>query len=256
MALNEKLKSLLLEAGLNESEIIVYLELLKSHAQTKWELVGRTGLDRNKVYRAFEKLQYFRMIERNKFGIKALSLKAFIEELNRSQRQTGKLVHKLRSVAPFLRLGNEAVEEIESAYTQSQIIENYLFMSEVKYDTCLDFGDLEQFVDSLGGLKPVFKFRRNRFKQEAKNIAICTTIGPNTNCMARKKDMNKFKSNIDYLNINFEGKWVIFSDTNDYVMFNDVSDQEAPTSIMIKSKIVAESQRLLFDQFYQNLEKF
>lgn len=255
MMIHEKLKDLLFIAGLKESEVFVYLELLKRPAQTKWELVTRTGLNRSQVYRAFNVLEEYKMIEKGKLFYRALSLKAFIEELNRTQRNTGKLVQKIRNIAPFLRLPREAVDQFDVSFTKDQILEDYIRMSEGDYSTCFDFGDLEGYVPILGGLDPLFKFREKRFKH-AKNMAVCTTIGPYTECMARKTDMNKFQSQIDLLKIHYVGKWIIFSDTADYVMFNDFSNPDDPSSVLIKSKVIAESQRMMFDQFYQNFEKY
>lgn len=256
MLIHKELKNLLLQAGLSEEESLIYLELLKNPAQNKWELVLRTGLNRNKVYRAFEVLEKLKMFEKTQHGLKALSPKCLVADLLTSDRKAKKLAYKIRRISPFLRIPNETVEEFSLCYNQEQILETYAQMSEVKYDTCLDFGDLEGYVKVLGGLDPVFKFRVKRFQQSAKNHAICTTLGSYTQCMSRKTDMQKFQSNINHLNIDFKNKWLIFSDTNDYVMFNDFTDQEFPSSVLLKSKVVADTQRLQFQQFYQNLEKF
>lgn len=255
MALHEKLKDLLLEAGLSETEVFVYLELLKSPADTKWQLVNRTNLNRNNVYRAFEKLESLKMVSVDDFGVKAMSLKALVSDLNSSSRKSGKLAAKIRNVAPYLRMANESMEEFDVLYTQNQILDAYLMMAEARYNTCLDFGDLETFVPVLGGLLPVFKFREKRSKH-AHNQAICTTSGPFTECMARQKDLNKFRASLDILKINFKDKWIIFSDDNDYVMFNDTSDREFPCSVLIKSQVVSGIQRAYFSQFSQILEKF
>lgn len=252
--LHEKLKTLLLEAGLSESEVSVYLELLNSPAQTKWELVGRTKLDRNKVYRSFEKLEEFKMVTADEAGFRALSLKALVSELNLSSREKGKLATKIKNVAPYLRMANESVEEFDLLYTQNQILDAYIKMSDIKYDVCLDFGDLETFVPILGGLHPVFKFRENR-SRHAHNRAICTTAGPFTNCMARQKDLNAFKATLDILDLDFKDKWIIFSDSNDLVMFNDMTNKNFPCSILLRSKVIADFQRAYFCQFYQMVEK-
>ena len=55
MEVSRQISSLLLKAGLSEAEIAVYLQLLKKPADTKWQLVLSTCLDKNKVYRACEK---------------------------------------------------------------------------------------------------------------------------------------------------------------------------------------------------------
>lgn len=246
MLIKNELKSLLSESGLTESEILTYLELLKSPAETRWELVKRTGLNRNKLYRACEKLIHIKLIAKTPFGIEPLPLDSLVDEQ----------LKKLKRLTAFHRLPCEIGDEFEIADTKEKILEQYIKMSEIKYDTCMDFGDLEGLVPILGGMDPVFKFRVNRYKQMAQNRAICTTTGPFTACMARKSDMEKFNSNIDTLKINFKGKWIIFSDTDDHVMFNDFSDPENPHATLIKSRSVANTQRLHFDTYYQNLKKF
>lgn len=252
----KQLKLLLVEAGLTESEVIVYLELLRKPSLSKWELVIRTGFDKNQIYRAFDRLNSLKMVEKNESGIEALSLDYLLADLEASQKKTQHLASKIGKFSPFLKLPTEAISDFRILDTKEKILDKYIMMSEVKYDTCLDFGDLEKFVPVVGGLDSIFKFRENRFNQNAKNRAICTTIGPYTSCMARKSDMDKFKSNIEMLKIDFKDKWIIFSDTNDYMMFNYFSDKKGSSSVLVKSKVIADTQRAQFDQFYKNLEKF
>ncbi len=252
----KKLKKLLLEAGFSETEAMVYLELLKEPVDSKWSLINRTGFDKNKVYRACDRLEEFQMIEKTKTGISASSLENLVSYLNQKQDETMNISKKIKAFIPFIKVPSESVSSFDIAYNQEQILELYAMMSSIKYDTCLDFGDLENYVEVLGGLDPVFKFRNNRFKQNARNNAICTTIGPYTSCMARKEDLKRFKSEIDNLPISFEGKWIIFSDTNDHVMFNDFTSINNPTAVVINSKLIADTQRLFFDQFSKNISNF
>ncbi|MBT3705218.1 hypothetical protein HOG17_05575 [Candidatus Peregrinibacteria bacterium] len=254
MAMYEKLKNFLLEAGLSESEVFVYVDLLKNPAQTKWEVVKRTGLNRNKVYRAFDKLERYKMVLSTENGLETQSLKVLVSELYSSSRKMGKLATKIKNVAPYLRMANESVSEFEVLYTQDQIVDAYLMMAGGRYNTCLDFGDLEKFVPVLGGLSPVFQFRQDRSKH-ANNTAICTTTGPYTECMARQKDLNKFKATLDIVDMNFDDKWVIFSDDKDQVMINDMSDKDLPCSVLMNSKVFADLQRTYFRQFSQLVEK-
>lgn len=238
------LKELLLEAGLTEAEAVVYLELKQSPAQNKWELVNRTGFNRNKVYRAFEKLEALELVMNGHEGMYVLSLDALASKLDNSA-----LIRKIKAFSPFVKIPIEAVENFEVLTEKSKFMDRYMMMAEVKYDTCLDFGDLEGFVPMLGGIDKVFTFRRNRFKQMANNLALCTTNGPYTACMARKDDMKKYNADIKVLDFNYKGRWTIFSDTGNYVMFNDFADQKNSTSVIVKSKVVADSQRFIFDHF-------
>ena len=50
-------------------------------------------------------------------------------------------------------------------------------------------------------------------------------------------------------NISFENKWIIFSDNSDYVMFNDTSDPDFPSSVLLRSKTIADVQRMQFENF-------
>jgi predicted transcriptional regulator len=254
--MQEELRSLLFEAGLNEAEILIYLELLKSPTQSKWELVKSTKLDKNKVYRAFDRLIELNMVAQRDHGIEALSLDYLLADLEAKRSRTQQLVSKIKEFSPFMKIPIEAVSDFQILDTKEKILEKYIEMSEIDHDTCLDFGDLENFVNVLGGLDPVFKFRKNRFAQNAKNIAICTNTGPNTSCMMRRQDMENYKSDIDLLNIKFKDKWIIFSDTNDYVMFNNFKKDKEPSSVLVKSKAIADTQRAQFDQFNQNMQSF
>ena len=252
----KKLKDLLLEAGLSEMESLIYLELMKEPVENKWTLISKTGLNKSKVYRACSRLKELNMIEKTSFGICASPLDNLLAYRNTTQEEALNISNKIKAFMPFVKVPTESVAGFDIAHNQDQILDLYDMMSNIKYDTCLDFGDLENYVDVLGGLEPVFKFRANRFKQNAKNNAICTTIGPYTSCMARKEDLIRFKSEINNLPINFEGKWMIFSDTNDYVMFNDFTDVNNPNAVVINSKLVADTQRMFFDQFSKNISNF
>lgn len=254
MRMHDRLRDLLLQTNLSQVAVAVYLELLDHPAQTRWALIRRTGFGRSQVYRAFEELDDHDMVRKGDYWLRAHTLKGLVARLNHENRKCGKLADKIRKVAPYLRLPNESVDDFEVLFTRPQIVENYLLMSEVKYDTCLDFGDLEAFVEGLGGLDPLFKFRDLRHKQSAKNLALCTTGGPYTSCMARKSDMQKFHSQITHLNINYSNRWLVFSDTNDYVLFNDMTDRDNPSSVLIKSRVVADSQRVMFEHFSQQFE--
>ncbi len=234
---------------------MLYLELIKRPVLYKWELVLRTGFSKSTVYRAFDKLVSLNLICIGKNEIMALSVNNLADHLERSHREMLEVIRELRNFGNMFNFGWQSGDEIEFLSTPEKIVETYMMMSEVPYETCLDFGDLEGYVPVLGGMDPVFKFRENRFGQSAKNWAICTTTGPFTECMLRKKDMNRFQSNIDRVNVNVTGKWIIFSDTNDYVMYNDFVNQENPTAVLVRSKVMADCQRMQFYKLAENLER-
>ena len=255
MKFKSKLKDLLLEAGLPEVAVLVYTELLKKPAQTTWELVTRTGLAKTTVYRAIESLRKSRMISKDENGIRAFTLKYFVENLFRSEKKIGKLAHKLKQVAPFLRPGCETPEEMETLFNKEDIRDAYMMMSELPYGVNFDFGDFENFITSFGDLPLACRFRNNRVAH-ASNSAICTTWGPNTNYFATKESEKKFKNHVEMLNLDFKNRFIIFSDTSDYVFFCDATDREFPMATVVKSKPVADAQRLIFSNFSRRIGNY
>lgn len=151
VAIYQKLQNLLFDVGFSEAEVCLYIELLKKPLLRVWELVQKTGLSKSTVYDAFSKLKKLQMVEKTGDGIRALSLKALVAELNRNKKRLDKTAYKIKQIAPFLRVPNETVEEFETLYTPEQIREAYILMSEIPYSMNLDFGDFENFITAMGG---------------------------------------------------------------------------------------------------------
>ncbi len=254
--MKNELSPLLVSAGLNEYEIALYFDLLKSPSRSIFGLISRTGFDKNQVYRSFERLKSLKMAEKTEDGIEARGLDFLVTGLESKLKKKSKLINRLKKCSTFLSVIDQDLKDFQILDTQEKILEKYIFMSEVEYDTCLDFGDLDSFIPTIGGLDPAFKFRVNRFKKSSNNEAICTTTGAYAACIMRKSDMEFYKSRIDLLKIDFKNKWIIFSDTNDYVLYNDFEDRENPTSVIVKSKVVADMERSKFALFQKNLSAF
>jgi len=251
---HRNLQNLLVEAGLSEAEVMVYIDLIKTPSQNGWELVKRTGLSKSSVYRAIDKLQNLNLIQKKDDGIYPLSLKCFLADLDTKERKIGRLAYKLRQIAPFLSAPHDYVEKFDQFYTEDQVKEAYIFMSELDYHTNLDFGDFESFVPRIGGMDIAKKFRDNRVKH-AKHHAICTTFGPYTSYFSTKESAKFFKNKVDLLNSNIRNRFIIFSDNRDYVLYNDVDDEDRITSVLVKSKPIADAQRAQFQAFSQLIGK-
>jgi len=254
MKLHNKLQHLLIKAGLSEVESLVYTELLKHPIHTKWELVSRTNLPKTSVYRAIEKLQKLKMVNFDNNSYKALSPKGLIAELKHKKFKESKIVQQIQKLSPFLHMNNDSIEEIETFLTKDQITDAYLFMAEQPYNWNLDFGDFEKFIPTIGGINMACTFRNLRSKK-SKNLSICTTTGSHTDYFCSKDQENIYKGKIEILNIKFTDSFIIFSDSNDYVLFNNIKDEETQSSVLIKSKVVADSQRKLFNLYSQALGK-
>ncbi|MFA7681475.1 MAG: helix-turn-helix domain-containing protein [Candidatus Peribacteraceae bacterium] len=254
MHIHQQLSQALLDIGLTEAEVKVYIELHRKPSQTIWELVTRTGLSKSATYRAFDRLRHLKMVANDSGGIHALSLKSLVAELSGRERKLKKSVSKLKAIAPYLRTAKEPIEVFETLYTPDQISDAYLFMSEADYDMSLDFGDFENFVPTIGGVQTSFQYRRNRIKH-AGHHAICTTFGPNTSYFCTKEAAKRFKNKIDVSNLEFKNKFIVFSNASDYVLFNHFEDLENPYSVLIKSKPIADAQRAQFDIISQKIGK-
>lgn len=251
MSLNKSLEKTLLEAGLSEMEAMVYLSLLKKPAVSTWDLVIRTGLSKSGVYRTVEQLMNRKLVARDKEGIRALSLKALVADLSGKERKLRKTALDLKQMAPFLKMGNDAVERFEPLYTKDQIDEAFMFMAEHEYGVCLDFGDCESLFPRIGGVKAGHNFRDERVKH-AKSEAILTTWGDYSEYFSRLGDKDRFQFEINYLNLDFKDKFVVLNDESDYVFFTRVEDEELQ-AYLVKSKSIADIQRAQFKAFSQQL---
>lgn len=250
MKLHSKLQKILLQAGLSELETCVYLELLKNPAQTKWEMVNRTQLSKSSVYRAFEKLQNLKMIKKTKQGYKANSLKGLVSDLKFNKFKKGKLIYQIQQISPYLHMPNESIEEIETLFTTEQIADSYLFMAARPYSFNLDFGDFENFISKIGGLPLACKFRNIRSKK-SKNFSLCTTPGPSTSYFRTREQEKHFNGKLKLIDIDYKGSFIIFSDTDDYVLFNNFQNPENQSSVLVKSRVLADIQRNFFDLYSQ-----
>jgi predicted transcriptional regulator len=252
MTLYSQVQKVLFDAGLSEVELLVYIELLKEPSKNKWGIVNRTKLPKTTVYRAFEKLEKLKMINKNEFGYKALSLQGLVSQLKSKSLKMNKTICKMQALSPYLSKPNESIEEIETLFTLDQIVDAYLFMSEQNYSTNLDFGDFEGFISTMGGIPMAGTFQKNRAKH-AKNIALCTTTGPNTQYFSTKDHEEEFNTNIKVMNMDYKGHFTIFSNEDDYVLFNYFRDIDNQTSVLVKSKAIAEAERAKFNIFSKKL---
>ena len=123
-------------------------------------------------------------------------------------------------------------------------------MSEKKCETQLDFGDFENYTKVVGEEFIPRKFRYQRAKH-ANHYALITNFGPVSSEFCRKEELKKAHSKVERSNLDIKNQFVIFSDTNDTVLFNSFEDPQNPFSVMIKSKPIAEFQRAQLKMFSQ-----
>ncbi len=256
MSLPHTISDLLLASGLGEAEVLVYQELLSRPARFAHELVGRTGLSKSSVYRALESLRMQKMIGEDEQGIRAASLKALVAGLDQASRKLAKVAQGLRKVSPFLRVPMETVEEYQHFYGEDQVADAYLSMAERVGNggVNLDFGDFESFLPKVGGHAVGNRFREERAKR-ATNKALCTTFGPTSAYYCTSQDEQVFRNKVKILDIDFKDRFIVFSDTGDFVLFANTCDQDID-AVLVKSRLIADMQRGQFDIFSQKLGNF
>ncbi|MFC1750345.1 helix-turn-helix domain-containing protein [Pseudomonadota bacterium] len=252
--MHKQLRDLLIKAGLKEMEAAVYVELLKNPAKRKWHIKERLNVDKNKIYRAFDELLSLKVIKKDGNFYKAISCAEIVGNLEAKEFKLRNLANRIKHIAPFLSLPDESIKEMHILYTPDQIREAYLNLAEQDYTTNLDFGDFENFVHVLGSIDLPREFRRER-SRHASNRAFVTNSGPVTDYFSTNKSKIEYKTNIIKLNVTMKNRFIIFSDTSDYVMFNNFPSTESATSVLVKSRLIADAQREQFRVFSQLTEK-
>ena len=233
----------LINAGLTEVEAKIYLELLRHPYRKKFDLVKRTGFSKSTVYRAINALEDLKIIKNGK----ALSLKPLANKHN-------KIASKLHKIQSFLAMPEGEVEELKTFTDKEEIVVQCLKMAEHPYDTCLDFGDFENYTKIIGESYVPRKFRRIRSKH-ANHKAILTNFGDKSAEFCTKKQCDAANSQVESLNLDIKNQFVFLSDTYDAVFFNSFEDPENPFAVLVKSKGIADFQRAQF-QMLSKMAKF
>ena len=67
-----------------------------------------------------------------------------------------------------MKIPTEAVADFQVLDSHDEIMDKFFMMSELDYNTCLDFGDLERFIPIvLKDVEQMFKFRKKRHSKSA-----------------------------------------------------------------------------------------
>ncbi len=252
--LMQEITNLFLEIGFGENEILVYKEIVKEPIDVVFKLVQKTKLSKSSVYRAIESLTEKGLIKKKNNFIIPSSLNPLITNLYNASRKNGKIALKLRRLSFFLHLPIGSIEEIQHYYGRGNVAEQYLNMSVRKYSQNLEFGDFENFINRIDGLEVSDKFRKNRIKH-AGNYSICTTFGPKTKHYCSKEAIKKYKNNVKFFNLNFKKKFIIFSDTDNHVLYINSDNEEVVNAVLVKSKFLAEIERSRLSLFSQEFGK-
>lgn len=241
------LRKLLSKSALKENEIEFYLYLKENPHCNIFEICKNTSLSKSSAYRSFEVLKSMDLInihsESWKTDLSAAPLTGLVRKLEAKKRSQARLISELKLFDRADNLiGNSKIAGIE-VFSDEEVYEKYLELSEAKYYSNLVYGDWEAFNNKHSLIRLEKEFIKNRFKGQRKCNLVLTNDGPNTreiiNWDDKEKRTTKFSSRK-----NIEPVWINAFDGNNYVYIWNLSDRGNTFGTLIESKPVAD--------FYKN----
>lgn len=184
MDLQKRLKSLLLKAGLKSDEAELYIFVSENPGCSIADAYKEAGISKSSAYRAFEALQKIELVNSDsdswKTNLGTTSLSGLIKKLESDQRKKSRLITELKTLNTTQNLtGNSKIAGIET-FSGEEVYQNYLDLSEMKFDTGLVYGNWEPFNNSTNLLPVEKKYIENRLKNGGNCLAFLTNTGPYT----------------------------------------------------------------------------
>ena len=184
MTISKRLKSLLLKAGLKSNEAELYLFVSENPGCSIADAYKNSGISKSSAYRAFENLRDMELLNSDsdswKTDLQTISLAGLIKKLESEQRNKRRLITELKTLNTTQNLtGNSKIAGIET-FTGEEVYQNYLDLSEMKFDTGLVYGNWEPFNNSTNLLPVEKKYIENRINNGGNCLAFLTNTGPYT----------------------------------------------------------------------------
>jgi sugar-specific transcriptional regulator TrmB len=250
MTLKKHIISLLLRAGLTESEAHLYLAANQNPNLTLKELKKITGYSLASVYRAFDHLKELGFITSSltnwRKNIEAVSLKVLAEKVSKEQRKLRKIELELKKLNNLMSLNLQDEEMFQIFSEKNQILEKNFEILRHPLDNFCVYGSAERLIDVLG-YDYERTFVRMRNKQGKGVKAFMTEYGPYGQECVKKGDleMRDTKLSID----------PNMQDFMSYIYDNEVTiwyrDQECGNkAFVIKDPSMVKMQRNIFDSLW------
>lgn len=253
MQLTEKLKGLLVKAGLSEAEILFYLAALKNPGSSIYKLARQAKLSKNQAYRVYTRLSELGILMSPesawKKKINPVPLYNFSENLKKKSRRMFKTAEGLRLVTPLLDLMNEkmATRSIQMVEGQ-EMVESYLDLIDFDWDRILAYGTYDMFMKEFSG-EAEKRFIRNRVKKGKRATGIFANPGPYTREVVKfnEQDLRESRS-VEWKQL--ENDWInIFPGANKLAIYS--KDQEGIfRATMIESPELCRIHENIFSTFW------
>jgi sugar-specific transcriptional regulator TrmB len=247
--MNQKLKQLLIKAGLSERSTDLYLYVLEHKGCSVADAYLNLKYAKTSLYRAFEELKIQGLVKSAtddwKNSLEIVSLGALIKKLENEKRQTGKLINSLRAIELAGNLENPEILTNFEILNEENTYERYLDLAKSRdWDTMLVFGNWEDFNNENRSIVPIEKkFINERLKKGGKALVAVSKEGPSTWQIIdynKNLDRNEDRRSIKLDDIAQKPLWVNVFEGNDYLHIWNLNSRGKIVSTFMECKPVAD----------------
>ena len=256
MNIQNHLRALLLKAGLRKDEAALYLFIRENPGLNVFEAAKKCGISKSSAYRAFEALKESDLVQSDnslswKSEFKAKTLDSIIRKLQNKNRHEKRLISELKILNSTQKLNETTGGGVKSplieTFKKENVLEKYLEISSLPWQTNLVFGNWEDFNEPHQGIFDFVKlektFIKNRMKNGGNAHIFITKDGPYTHEIT---DYDADENRTTKVVSTFYEKplWINAFEGNDLVYIWNMDEKNRIYSTLIDSKAVAD--------FYKN----
>jgi len=253
------IKNFLLDFGLTDKEITVYLCLLKTGPNTIMNLARETGIKRSTTHNTVEELIKKGLISQTNYGERRMVVAEDPKKLEFLMEQKRWDIKKLEDNLPdMVKSIYESVPQakantaVEVKYYQGKNEVRYVYELSLKADKVYSFADLEKYYEIYPGTVDLWKNALDKNeKREVWDLLVDSTMAREINQKKHARYHAKFLPKADfYAGFGF----------SDYIIFDDKVaiiqlDAENVTATLIDSKQVAMSLKALHQSMWSLIKE-
>lgn len=253
MRLRDNIKNLLIKAGLSEDEILFYVTLLGNQGKSIYEVGKKSGLSKNKAYKAFSELYERKVVGYTGNGqfkyVFPTSLGPLTNELDRRRRTLGRTSDNLKKIdklIPYLNAkeSDASIEILEG----EDIHQDYFDLLDMEWDTVFAYGDFDMFCEELG-FENEKRFIRNRVKKGRKAKGIFNSIGAYTKDVT-SRNANELRKSVIIEDETLKNIWVYMYDKSNLTSIWARDENNNFQGVVIKNKAVSALHKNLFEKMW------
>ena len=249
MDIIKKLKSALGNSGLQEDEILFYINVLKKPGNSIYDTGKKSNLPKDRAYKVAESLETKGLISRNHQGLQANSLDSFTESLYSKGRQFYHTADSLKEVKPFIRyLSLPEDETVIQTFSSDQMGENRVDLSYMIWETVLAYGNFELMVETMGG-HPDREFMSRRVKRGKKAFPIFSRIGEYTKDQILARDNQELRQSKVLRTKQLQDTWITLLPDQDTLSVWLKDKKGIIKGATIKNPLICKLHEDLFNHF-------